>query len=526
MHAALEFIIEQIRGVWRFRWTAMLVAWIVCLIGWLVVLALPDTYSAWARVYIDTRTRLSQITAGIAVESNVVAEAEAVRNALLGGPQLEKVARLAVPAYAAANPAEQQAIVDGLRKRLLVESNGGGPRNQAPDLYSITYTDQDRRIAHRVVDQLLRLFLSSSLGGTQEGAEQAQQFLMQEIAEYDKRLQAAEARLADFKKQNAGLLPGATGDYFTRLQGDNDQLEKLKLNLQVAEQKRDELHRQLSGEAAALGGPTLGGTAGTDTAGEIRATQARLDELLLRFTDKHPDVIAARRTLEDLKLRQQAEIAAVRRGDPAAIAAAGLGQNPVYQGIRLQLSSADVEVATAKSQVVDQEAKIAELHKMINTAPQVEAEYARLNRDYDITRGQYHALVDRLNRAKLSDQAEATGVVRFEVVEPPTGSAAPVSPDRPRLILVVLLGGLVAGLAVAYFMHQLRPVFTSARQLGEVTQLPVLGIVSMTWMERHKAQERRAVWAYSAATAVLVLMAVIVLLIQSPTSQFLHGLIA
>lgn len=524
MHAALEFILEQIGGVWRFRWTAMLVAWIVCLIGWLVVLALPDTYSAWARVYIDTRTRLSQVTAGIAVESNVVAEAEAVDKALLGGPQLEKVARLAIPAYAAATPPQQQGIVEGLRKRLLVES--GGPRNQLADLYTITYTDQDRRTAHRVVDQLLRLFLSSSLGGTQEGAEQAQQFLMQEIAEYDKRLQAAEARLADFKKQNAGLLPGATGDYFTRLQGDNDQLEKLKLNLQVAEQKRDELHRQLSGEAAALGGPSLGGTGAADTAGEIRATQARLDELLLRFTDKHPDVIAARRTLEDLKARQQAEIAAVRRGDPAAIAAAGLGQNPVYQGIRLQLSQADVEVATAKRQVEDQEAKIAELHKMINTAPQVEAEYARLNRDYDITRGQYHALVDRLNRAKLSDQAEATGVVRFEVVEPPTGSAAPVSPDRPRLILVVLLGGLVAGLGVAYFLHQLRPVFTSARQLGEVTQLPVLGIVSMTWMERHKAQERSAVWAYSAATAVLALVAGIVLLIQSPTSQFLHGLIA
>jgi hypothetical protein len=55
MHAALAIILEQIRGIWRFRWTAMLVALIVCLIGWLLVLALPETYSAWARVRIDTR---------------------------------------------------------------------------------------------------------------------------------------------------------------------------------------------------------------------------------------------------------------------------------------------------------------------------------------------------------------------------------------------------------------------------------------------------------------------------------------
>src|SRR2546430_13291414 len=83
MNAALEFILEQIHGAWRFRWTAMLVAWIVCLLGWLVVLAMPDTYSAWARVYVDTRTRLSQVTQGIAVDSNIASQAEAVRQALL-----------------------------------------------------------------------------------------------------------------------------------------------------------------------------------------------------------------------------------------------------------------------------------------------------------------------------------------------------------------------------------------------------------------------------------------------------------
>jgi hypothetical protein len=190
----------------------------------------------------------------------------------------------------------------------------------------------------------------------------------------------------------------------------------------------------------------------------------------------------------------------------------------------LQLSQADVEVAAGQRQVAAQEAKIADIRKTINTAPEVEAEFARLNRDYDVTRGQYQVLVDRLNRAKISDKAEATGVVRFEVVEPPTGNDAPSSPDRPRLILVVLLGGLVAGVAVAYLLHQLRPVFTSARQLTELTQLPVLGVVSMTWLERHKANERQALWAYSLATGVLVLVAVVTLLTQSLTSQLLHGL--
>jgi polysaccharide chain length determinant protein (PEP-CTERM system associated) len=531
MNVALEFILEQIRGVWRFRWTAMLVAWTVCLVGWLVVLGMPDTYSASARVYVDTRTRLSQVTQGIGVESNIAAQAEVVREALLGGPQLVKVARLAVPAFDSLSLGQQSSIVSGLRARLQVEATG--ERNRPADLYTITYTDRDRQTARRVVDQLLKLFVSSSLGNSQEGSEQAQQFLTQQIADYDKKLQAAESRLADFKRQNPGQVPGATGgDYFSRLHADTDELDKDRLALTVAEQKRDELKRQLSSEQPLMGsisGSTSGASGGVnnaDTGSAIRETQARLDELLLRFTDKYPDVIAARRTLEDLKKRQQIELEAIRRGDQTAIASSGLAANPVYQGIKLQLSQADVEVAAAKRQVADREGKIGELRKMINTAPEVEAEYARLNRDYDVTRGQYQALVDRLNRAKLSDQAEATGVVRFEVVDPPNGSDQPVSPDRIRLILVVLLGGLAAGIGVAYVMHQLKPVFASARQLAELTQLPVIGVVSMTWLERHKAQGRHAIWVYSMAAGVLLVVATVTLLTESAASHFLHGLIA
>jgi polysaccharide chain length determinant protein (PEP-CTERM system associated) len=534
MRHTLDFILEQIRGAWRFRGTAMAIAWGVCVIGWLIVLALPDTYSAWARVYVDTRTRLSQVTQGIAVESNIASQAEEVRQALLGGPQLEKVARLAIPGFAAASPEAQADIVLRLHNRLLVEATSererqGLPRGQPADLYYITYTDRSRETARRVVDQLLRLFLANSLGGSQEGSEQAQQFLSQQIVEYDKRLAAAEARLADFKREHAGLVPGSTGDYFARLHAQTDELDKDRLALTIAEQKRDELRRQLAGEMPVMGsaGSGLGRAGeGADTATVIRETQARLDDLLLRFTDKHPDVIAARRQLEELKARQKTEMEAVRRGDQNAIAATGLAANPVYQGMRLQLSQIDVEVAATRQQVADQEAKIAEQRKMINTAPQVEAEYERLNRDYSVTHAQYQALVERMSRARLSDKADATGVVRFEVVDPPTVDPEPVFPQRTRLILEVLAAGLAAGLGVAYVMHQLRPVFSSPRQLTEVTQLPVLGGVSMTWVERHRAAARRAVWAYSVGAALLLLLAAVTLLTDGFTSHLLHALMA
>ena len=538
MGQALDFILEQIRGVWRFRGTALLVAWLVCLIGWFIVLVIPDTYSAGARVYVDTRTRLSQVTQGIAVESNIASEAEAVRQALLGGPLLEKVARLAIPGFAAATPEAQGDIIQDLRTSLEVQVSGDKEQQQRSryqqgelqpaDLYTITYTNRDRRTARRVVDQLLKIFIANSLGGSQEGSEQAQQFLNQQIAEYDKKLADAEGRLADFKREHAGLVPGATGgDYFSRLHAETDELDKARQALAMAEQKRDELRRQLSSEQPLMGaaaGSAHGG--GADTATQVREAQAHLDELLLRFTDKHPDVIAARRALAELKQRQQAELDAVRRGDPAAIAATGLAGNPVYQGMKLQLSQLDVEVAAARQQLADQEAKIASQRKLISTAPQVEAEFERLNRDYTVTHSQYQALVERLGRTKLSDQADATGVVRMQVVDPASVNPVPVFPNRLRLIFQVLAAGLAAGVGVGYLMHQLRPVFSSTRQLMEITQLPVLGSVSMTWPEQHRARTRRAVWAYGLGALALIALGIVTLLTDDVTSQFLHGLFA
>jgi polysaccharide chain length determinant protein (PEP-CTERM system associated) len=531
MHQALDYLLQQIRGAWRYRGTALLVAWVICLVGWLVVLALPDTYSAYARVYVDTRTRLSQVTKDIAVESNIASQAEAVREALLGGPQLAKVAQLAIPGYSKASPDAQGDIVQDLRTTLEVQASSEreNEKNQPADLYTISYTNRNRETARRVVDQLMRIFLANSLGGTQEGSERAQQFLVQQIADYDRKLTDAETRLADFKREHAGLIPGSTGgDYFTRLHGETDELDKSRLALTMAEQKRDELRRQIASEQPLMGisagNYTHGGA--LDTASAVREAQAHLDELLLKFTDNHPDVIAARRSLAELKQRQKAEIEAVRRGDQSAIAESGLAANPVYQAMKMQLSQADVDVATARQAVSEQEQKIAEQRKMINTAPQVEAEYERLNRDYTVTHTEYQALVDRLSRARLSDKADATGVVRFEVVDPPTVNPDPVFPNRPRLIMTVLLAGLAAGLGIAYLLHQLRPVFANTRQLMELTQLPVLGSVSMTWPERYRAAARRAVWAYAIGTVLLVVLAVVTLLTDDITSQFLHGVIA
>ena len=86
----VDQVMDELRGTWRFRWVALSVAWAISLAGWVVVFSMPDMYEARARVYIDTRTPLRPLLAGVAADQDVESQIIMVRQALLGGPNLER----------------------------------------------------------------------------------------------------------------------------------------------------------------------------------------------------------------------------------------------------------------------------------------------------------------------------------------------------------------------------------------------------------------------------------------------------
>jgi polysaccharide chain length determinant protein (PEP-CTERM system associated) len=510
MDKILQQILEEIRGVARFRWYGLLAAWVVCLIGWTAVMMMPDIYGSSARLYVNARTVLAPALQGLTINQDVEAQLNLVRQSLLGRPHLEKVGLEAGVFPVDMPAAERTQAVFKLRDQIRLNIEGRDPSGGT--VYTVAYQHEDREVARKVVEILLNAFVEDVLGGKRSGSQTVQSFLAEQIQEYEQRLRQAEQRLADFKRRNVGQMPGEQGDYFTRLQAEMAAVNKARGELTIAQTRRDELARQLRGEAAnsvtipgALGGPT------GETAQRIREAQARLDELLLRFTPKHPDVIAAQETLEQLRQRQEAELEAIRRGDPEALITGTQSSNPVLQNIQLALRQADVEVAALRSEIADRERTVAELRKLVDTVPDVEAELARLNRDYDVTRSQYLALVDRLERARLGDVAEETESISFRIIDPPAASFRPIAPKRPKLMAMVMVAGIAAGAGLAYLLHLLKPVFNSARSVSEITGFPVLGVVSMAWQDRYRSRLYRSYVAYSVSAALLIGLFVIAL---------------
>lgn len=483
-------VLGQVRGAWRFRWSALLVAWVIALVGWIAVLFMAPVYEARARVYVDSESVLKPLLSGLAVNADTENRVNMMARMIMGRPNLERVARETDLSLRAHTPEQFEALVNSLARRVSLEGGGGMTTNvsglNANNVYSLRYTDSDPAMAQRVVQRLLDAFVEDTLGIKRADTDKAQEFLQAQIRGYETRLRAAEDRLADFKQKNVGLIPGQAGDYYTRLQTEQGKLQDLEAKYRLAQQARAELTKQLEGEEPTFGlfnGGNADDAGATDP--QIADYKRQLDQLLLQYTDKHPKVIALRSTIAQLEAQKAANRKPGRAvgpapQTPAQAAAMALDINPVYQNLRLEQSRTDVQLAELRQQVTEEQHVVGELKARVNTVPQTEAQLTQLTRDYEVTKAEHTALVQRLESARLSDQADATNSpVKFRIIEPPVRPLTPVAPNRVLLVTVVLFAGLAAGAGFALARDQLKPVFVSRGMLAAVTGLPVLGCVSL-----------------------------------------------
>jgi polysaccharide chain length determinant protein (PEP-CTERM system associated) len=526
MQQTFNKLIGEVRGAVRFRWPALLAAWAICAVGWSAVMLLPNVYESHARVFADTRTALGSMIQGLAIQQDVGAQLTLVQESLLGDAQLTRVIRETGLARDAQEPEDLLKAKEKLEENITIRVERSGNLNEVGGMvYWIAYRDRDRDRSVKVVEMLLATFMEDTLSGKMQNSETAQRFLVAQIRENEERLRESERRLAEFKKRNVGTMPGAEGDYFTRLQNEIDLNRKARTALSVALTRREELTRQLkegASVAAASGAsairpvaPDGRPVAAGDTAGRLMEARAKLADLLSQYTERHPAVSALRKEIADLEERRQRELEALRRGDPEAVASTGASANPVYQSIQLALNEVGVEIASLRGEIGQHEQKIAELQRLVKTVPEVEAEFARLNRDYDVTKTQYLALLERLEQARLGQDAEATGSgIKLQVLNPPNVPIWPVSPRRSLLVVAIMIFGAIAGAALAYVLARMYPVFDHARELEEVTGRPVLGVVSLATLDDRKVDLRRSNVRYAASAAALVAVFLAVLIVS------------
>ena len=511
MHEILAKLMSYLRAMWLRRWYAVIAAWLIAILGWAWVYVTPNQYEATARVYIDTQNMLKPLMSGLTVAPNMDQIVTMMTRTLISRPNMEKVARMTDLDVRAKTPKETEALLDGLASDIKLSANARGD-----DLYVISYRHRDPEIAKRVVQSLLTILVEGSLGTKRKDTDTAKRFIEDQLKGYEEKLIAAESALKDFKQKHVGLMPGQGGDYFTKLAGAQQSLSEAQLALREAESRRDQLKRQLQDEDPEVKGSEAA-TANPEIDARIQDLQKRLDQLRLVYTERHPDVVATKRLVDQLE-QQKKDEAKTRK--PTA-ASAGSSPNPFYQQLGISLAEAEANVASLRARTGELSGRLGQLKQAVNMVPQVEADLTQLTRDYEVNKTNYDQLLTRRESAEISGEMESkTEVIDFRVVDPPRVPSKPAFPNRPLLISLVLLGALGGGLALAFVVSQIIPVVPDRIALKDLADYPILGSVSMVWSDTQKRQRKRGILAYAASFASLlgaygVMMAVISLVGRS-----------
>ncbi|WP_086617210.1 XrtA system polysaccharide chain length determinant [Erythrobacter tepidarius] len=495
-------IFEELRAalwsVWHRRWLAIAVAWGVCLLGWLVVSMVPNTYESKARVYVDVEDVLSK-QLGIAGDGKE--EIMRVRQTLSSAKNLEKVITATRLGEAVTDRGALDAMISELEKKVKVTS-------EEDNLFEITaaigrrdLSDAENAVLARdVVQKLLDILREEHVVGNRAGISSAIEDLDRQLEERKRELEAAEQRRLNFEAQYPDLV-GGSDSLSGKIQQARAELRAVDADLAAAESALAAISGQLANTPRTI----VGGPQATGPRAALQQAQTQLAELRSRgLTDSHPDVVAV--TKQVSLLARQAAAA----GDDA-----GGAPNPAYASLLAIRTERQANVDALQARRAALQSDFAALMASQASEPAVAAEANRISRDYDVLRANYEKLLqDRealRTRGKVEDKASQ---FRFDVIQEPSVPQKPVAPNRPLLLLGVLIVGLAAGAGAAYALGQLKSSFASPQKLERAFDLPVIGAISLTMSDTARVMEKRRLKQFAGACAGLIGVFVILLAIE------------
>lgn len=495
-------IFDELRAalwsVWHRRWIAIAVAWGVCLLGWLVIAMIPNTYASKARVYVDVEDVLSK-QLGIAGDGKE--EIMRVRQTLSSAKNLEKVVTATRLGEGITERGSLDAAIAELEKTVKVTSEQENLFEITAEIGKNDLSDAENAVLARdVVQKLLDILREDYVIGSRTGISTAIGDLDRQLDERKLELEQAEQRRLGFEAQYPDLV-GGSDSLSTKVQQARTELRNVDADLAAAESGLAAISSQLASTPRTI----AGGPQATGPRAALQQAQTQLAELRSRgLTDSHPDVVSTTK-----------QVAILSRQAAAAGDDAGGTPNPAHASLIAVRSERQAAVEALQARRAALQSNFAALMASQATEPTVAAEANRISRDYDVLRQNYEKLLQDREALRTRGQVEdKASQFRFDVIQTPGVPRNAAAPNRPLLLLGVLIAGLGAGIAAAYALGQLKSSFATPQKLERSFDLPVIGAISLTMSDAVRQLEKQRLKQFAGACGGLFAMLVILLAIE------------
>jgi polysaccharide chain length determinant protein (PEP-CTERM system associated) len=516
---------EYARIALKRKWMIILPALAIGLAIGFVVFRLPDIYESSTLIVVKPSTLPNSVVPMI-TEETLTRELASISQVVTSRSSLQPlVEKYDLYKEERRRGEAMEVIIDEMRKGIKVEVNTS--RNDITNAFNITYRGRDPKTTQAVAAELASRYVDEQTRGTANAGASAKQFIEEQVRSAKDELDAIDNQRLAYLQQNMNNLPSQSQALVGRLTALHEEQKAL-----IAEQGR--LRDLAAAYRSQLGDITksyeqeivLSAENTTDpktTAAWAELVRRRseyegeLQRLLTQYTEKHPDVVATRKQIEDIKSQQDLMLNDWKDRIEDRKQKLTKLTDPRLLTLRTNISMVEGDMDRQGRLLEETNKQIAEMNTRINAIPNAEVGLEALDREYQTKKLNYDNLL--LQQQKIvvgADAAKEQQGGGIQVVDPANLPEKPVAPKR----LVLTAGGFGLGIALGMLlvlMIEVRRLFTiqTIEDAKHYTALPVLASIPelMTPAEAFAIPRRKnlALAAGVAASVVAIPMLAFVL---------------
>ncbi len=486
------------------KWLILLPTLAVGLAIAYVVYRLPDIYESTTLIVVKPSTLPNSVVPQVEEETltrELTSIAQVVTSRSSLQPLMEKY-DLYKEERRRGEPMEL--LIDSMRKQIKVEVNTSN--HEITNGFNITYRGRDPKTTQAVAAELASKYIDEQTRNTINGGTSAKQFIEEQVRQAKDELDTIDTQRLKYLQQNMNNLPSQSqalvGQLTALHEGQKALIAELGRSRDLAAAYRSQLAdiTKSYDQEIVLSAENTTDPKTTQAWAELvrrrSEYEGELQSLLSQYKEKHPDVVAKKKQIEDIKAQQDSMIGDWKSRIEERKQKLQQLSDPRILSLKTQISMMDSDTERNQKLLDQTNKQIAELDARINAIPNAEVGLEAIDRDYQTKKANYDSLLAQQQKVVIgADAAKDQQSSGIQLVDPANLPEQPVAPKRFALTVAGFGIGLAIGLLLALAL-EFRRLFTiqTTEDAKHYTGLPVLASIPelLTAAEARAIPRRRA----------------------------------
>ncbi|HEU4833267.1 MAG TPA: Wzz/FepE/Etk N-terminal domain-containing protein [Pyrinomonadaceae bacterium] len=507
---------EYLKILRRRKWLIILpTVAIATAVAW-VVIKLPDVYQSTTLIVVKPST-LPISVVPTSAEDNLTRQLSAISQVVTSRSSLEPlVDKYDLYKIERMRGEPMESVIDMMRDNIKVNLNTS--RNDITNGFDISFRYRDPKVTQAVTAELAGKYITVQTQNTVVSTASARQFMTNQVNQAREALGEVDKQLLDFKSQHVGELPSEAEALFNQLAGLREEQKALISEVGRLQDRRAAAATQLTtikeANAVAIDEAATSMTdpkttlAWSQLVTRKAALQGELTRMKQELREKHPDVIAKQKEIDQVK-EQMDQMDAAWKED-IANKQKKLERRPdiAAKNVEQEIKLVESEIKRQQGLLAKNDQAISEIVGRINKVPGVEVALSAIERDYQMKKAVLDSLLAQEQKialgAEAASQQQGEGI---EVVDPANLPSKPVAPKRLMLSSLGIAAGLGLGfLLVLIFEGPRLMTIQNSDDARHYTGLPVLLAVPelLTPQEARAIPRRRKLILVAGVIATIV----------------------